>query len=155
MSSDYVYHDGFMFKDSHICVLDCTLRLQMIKELHTEGHVGRDKTLHLVSTTYFSPTLRRDLERFVDHCFTCQQVKGKASNAGLYMPLPIPTQPWTDVSINFVGHKSRYKHDIPSSNGWSNRDHQSALGDLMYCLVGDHIQGFPNCVKPSSHINTP
>ena len=28
--------------------------------------------------------------------------KGKATNAGLYMPLRILTQPWTDVSMDFV-----------------------------------------------------
>ena len=51
--------------------------------------------------SYFWPTLRRDVERFVE-CVIFQQSKGKASNAGLYLPLPILTQPWTDVSMDFV-----------------------------------------------------
>lgn len=46
--------------------------------------------------------MRRDIERFVERCHTCQLAKGKASNAGLYLPLPLPTQPWTDVSMDFV-----------------------------------------------------
>lgn len=75
---------------------------RFFRELHSEGHVGRDRTLQLVTSSYFWPTLRRDVERFVERCRTCQQAKGKASNAGLYMPLPIPTQPWTDVSMDFV-----------------------------------------------------
>lgn len=64
--------------------------------------MGRDRTLHLVTSSYFWPSLRRDAERFVARCCVCQLSKGKASNAGLYMPLPIPRQPWTDVSMDFV-----------------------------------------------------
>ena len=99
---DYTIHDGYLFRDLRLCVADCSLRLQIVSELHNEGHVGRDQTLQLVTASYFWPCLRRDVEHFVERCRVCQEGKGKASNAGLYLPLPIPTQPWTDVSMDFV-----------------------------------------------------
>lgn len=102
LNDDYAIHDGFLFKGLRVCVPDCSLRLQIVQELHNEGHVGRDRTLHLVSSSYFWPSLRHDVERFVEHCRVCQQSKGKASNAGLYLPLPVPTQPWSDISMDFV-----------------------------------------------------
>lgn len=95
-------HDGFLFRDNRLCIPDCSLRLQLTSELHNEGHVGRDRTLLLVSSSYFWPSLRRDVTRFVERCVTCQTSKGQATNAGLYLPLPIPTQPWTDISMDFV-----------------------------------------------------
>lgn len=67
-----------------------------------EGHIGRDRTLQLVSSSYFWPSLRRDVEHFIIRCGICQAAKGKATNDGLYLPLPIPTQPWTDISMDFV-----------------------------------------------------
>lgn len=100
--SDFVFQDEFLFKDNRLCVPDCSLRLRIITELHGEGHVGRDKTLQLVAASYFWPILRKDVERFVERCRACQLSKGQASNAGLYLPLPVPTQPWTDVSMDFV-----------------------------------------------------
>lgn len=101
-STKFVVHDDFLFLGTRLCIPECSLRLQIIKDLHSEGHVGRDRTLHLVTDSYFWPTLRRDVERFVARCRICQVSKGKATNAGLYMPLPIPTQPWTDISMDFV-----------------------------------------------------
>lgn len=93
IASNFTLDDGFLFKYLRICVPECSLRLQIISELHKKGHVGRDRTLQLVSHSYFWPTLRRDVERFVAWCRVCQQAKGKATNVGLYIPLPIPTQP--------------------------------------------------------------
>ena len=83
--SEYTIHDGFLFHGVRLCIPDCSLRLQLLTELHREGHVGRDRTLQLVSSSYFWPSLRRDAERFVEYCVTCQQSKGTASNAGLYI----------------------------------------------------------------------
>lgn len=64
--------------------------------------MGRNRTLQLVSQSYFWPTLRKDVERFVERCRSCQLAKIRASNAGLYLPLPVPTQPWTDLSMDFI-----------------------------------------------------
>lgn len=99
---EYSIQDGFLFRGLRLCVLECSWRLKIVRELRDEGHVGRDRTLHLVSTSYFWPSLRRDVEHFVERCHVCQQAKGKASKAGLYLPLPVPTQSWTDISMGFV-----------------------------------------------------
>ena len=100
--TEYVLQEGFLFKGNQLCIPDCSLRTQIIQELHNEGHVGRDRTLQLVQASYFWPTIRKEVERYVQRCRICQVSKGTATNAGLYMPLPIPSQPWVEVSMDFV-----------------------------------------------------
>ncbi|KAH9801674.1 Endonuclease [Citrus sinensis] len=100
--SDYHLHDKFLFKSNQLCVPDSSLRLKIIAELHNEGHMGCDKTLALIANTYFWPTMRREVYHYVETCRICQVSKGAATNIVLYMPLPIPTQPWADISMDFV-----------------------------------------------------
>ena len=59
-------------------------------------------TLQLVCDSYFWSTICKEVKRFVEHCLICQVSKGQATNAGLYMSLPILNQPWTDINMNFV-----------------------------------------------------
>ncbi|GJY14823.1 putative nucleotidyltransferase, ribonuclease H [Tanacetum coccineum] len=99
---DFFLHDGFLFKGNQLCIPDSSLRLQIIKELHDEGHVGLDLTLQLVQASYFWPTMRKEVDRYVKRCRVCQVSKGTATNAGLYMPLHVPLQPWVDISMDFV-----------------------------------------------------
>ncbi|GJT00903.1 putative nucleotidyltransferase, ribonuclease H, partial [Tanacetum coccineum] len=99
---DFFLHNGFLFKGNQLCIPDSSLRLQIIKELHDEGHVGLDLTLQLVQASYFWPTMRKEVDRYVKRCRVCQVSKGTATNAGLYMPLPVPLQPWVDISMDFV-----------------------------------------------------
>ncbi|KAG7556918.1 Integrase catalytic core [Arabidopsis suecica] len=39
---------------------------------------------------------------FNKRCPTCKQAKAKSQPHGLYTPLPIPSHPWNDISMDFV-----------------------------------------------------
>ena len=99
--TNFLLHDGFLFKGNQLSVMYYSLKLQIIQGLYGEGHVGRDRTLQLIRDSYWQ-SMHKEVERFVKRYRICQVSKGKAINVGLYMPLPIQTQPWTKVSMDFV-----------------------------------------------------
>ncbi|KAL9253445.1 Laccase-15-like protein [Drosera capensis] len=99
---DYRLQEGYLFHGVQLCIPDCSLREKIIKELHNEGHFRQDKTFELIHSNYYWPRSRRDVSRFVERCYVCQVSKGGVTNAGLYTPLPVPTAPWTDISMVFV-----------------------------------------------------
>ncbi|KAK1681745.1 hypothetical protein QYE76_042593 [Lolium multiflorum] len=41
-------------------------------------------------------------DRYVRRCITCNKSKSKLKPHGLYTPLPAPTTPWEDISMDFV-----------------------------------------------------
>ncbi|XP_038719817.1 uncharacterized protein LOC120012463 [Tripterygium wilfordii] len=47
--SYFILHEGYLFKGTRLCVPEISLRLQIIRVLRSEGHVGHDKTLNLVA----------------------------------------------------------------------------------------------------------
>ncbi|XP_022897597.1 uncharacterized protein LOC111411281 [Olea europaea var. sylvestris] len=98
----FLLEDGYMFRGVQLCIRDCSLHLKLIEEFHSEGHVGRDRTLALISASFFWPTMNREVEKFVSRCRMCHVAKGKAINAGLYRPLPVTSAPWIDISMDFV-----------------------------------------------------
>lgn len=66
------------------------------------GLIGRDKTVELMTSGFDWPGMRRDVEKFLQGCRTCQLAKGQMQNKGLYMPLPVSNRPWVEVSMDFV-----------------------------------------------------
>jgi hypothetical protein len=78
------------------------------------GHFGREKTLVMLADHFYWPKMRRDVDRFVQHCITYHKSRSKLKPHGLYMPLPTPTTPWEDISIDFVLGLPRTKrgHDL-------------------------------------------
>src|SRR6185369_5281740 len=60
------------------------------------------KTEDILADHFFWPKMRRDVERFVARCTTCQKAKSRLNPHGLYFPLPVPSPPWEDISMDFV-----------------------------------------------------
>ncbi|PKI58998.1 hypothetical protein CRG98_020566 [Punica granatum] len=56
----------------------------------------------VLSKMTIEPTICKEVEKYVQRCKVCQVSKGTATNAGLYMPLPIPLQPWVDINMDFI-----------------------------------------------------
>ena len=98
-------HDRFLFRANKLCVPKSSVRLLLLQESHAGGlmgHFGRDKTLLMLADHFYWPKMRRDMDRFVRRCVTCNTSKSKLKPHGLYTPLPAPNTPWADISMDFV-----------------------------------------------------
>ena len=95
----------YLMRANKLCIPESSLHLLLLQEAHgggLMGHFGRDKTFATLSKNYFWPKMFRDVNRFTNRCSTCRKAKYKAQSHGLYMPLPIPYQPWEDIRMDFV-----------------------------------------------------
>jgi hypothetical protein len=103
--SEYLIQDGLLFKGIQLCIPRCSMRDNLLKEKHSVGlaeHFGYDKTFAQLSSLYYWPGMREDVNKFVDRCNICQHAKGKRQNTILYQSLPILERPWAAISMDFV-----------------------------------------------------
>ena len=56
----------------------------------------------MLSDHFFWPHMKRDVKKLCQKCITCKQAKSRVMPHGLYSPLPIPSEPWVDISMDFV-----------------------------------------------------
>jgi len=81
------------------------LRFRILYEAHDlplGGHLGREKTHHAVSVSYWWPHLYKWVASYVRTCETCQRVKVAPSAAAPLASLPVPTECWQSISLDFV-----------------------------------------------------
>ena len=101
----FVLNDGFVFRANKICIPASSVHLLLLQEAHGEGLMGLfgvKKTEDILGGHFFWPRMRTDVERFVARCTTYQKAKLRLNPHGLYMPLPVPSAPWEDISKDFV-----------------------------------------------------
>jgi hypothetical protein len=116
----YIVSDGFVFRANKLCIPASSVRLLLLQEAHgggLMGHFGAKKTEDILAGHFFWPKMRRDVARLVGRCTTCQKVKSRLNPHGLYLPLPVPSAPWEDISMDFVLGlpRTRKGRDIPSA----------------------------------------
>ncbi|KAL7596133.1 hypothetical protein Lser_V15G29757 [Lactuca serriola] len=98
-------HNGFLFKESRLCIPKSSLRELLVREAHSGGlmgYFGIAKTLSTLQEHFFWPKMKVDVGRICNNCIVCKQAKSKVQHHGLYTPLPIPCEPWVDISMDFV-----------------------------------------------------
>jgi hypothetical protein len=101
----YVLQDGLLYRANKLCVPASSVHLLFLQEAHRGGlmgHFGVKKTKDVLAAHFFWPKMRRVMERYVSRCTTCNKAKSRLNPHGLYMPLPVPSVPWEDITIDFV-----------------------------------------------------
>ena len=102
-----VKHAGLWWKDQCLAIpADTQLREQVLRICHDapwSGHLGRDKTRELVSSTFWWPTFTRDIDKYVNECHSCQRNKPKRKKPlGYLHPLAIPRRRFEWVAVDFI-----------------------------------------------------
>ena len=64
--------------------------------------IWQEQALAMLRKHYFWPSVSKDTQYILRRCATCQVAKSHSLPHGLYTPLPVPTLPWVDVSMDFV-----------------------------------------------------
>lgn len=78
------------------------------------AHAGYHRTYNRIAATYYWPKMSRDIKLYTSTCDICQKSKPRRhAPAGLLQPIPIPSQPFEVVSMDFIP-------DLPYSNGFNN-----------------------------------
>ncbi|CAD6962302.1 unnamed protein product, partial [Tilletia controversa] len=111
---DFQEVDGLLLHQQRLYVPE-TLRVDVLKSRHDHplaGHHGRRKTLDLVRRDFFWPHMRKFIHNYVDTCDSCARTKPQRHKPyGLLKPLSVPTNPWTDVTMDLI-------EALPASSGF-------------------------------------
>jgi hypothetical protein len=82
------------------------LRQDCIEAVHaptSAGHFGIIYTIKKLKEVYFWPNMRKDVERFIKSCDSCQKVKAsKQKKVGPLQPLQIPGRRWESISMDLI-----------------------------------------------------
>lgn len=81
-------------------------RGQVIHWAHSSSftcHPGIKRTTFVASQRFWWPSMEKEVKEYVDACPTCAQQKtSHQPPSGLLQPLPVPSRPWSDISLDFV-----------------------------------------------------
>lgn len=100
----WTVRDGLILYSNKVFVPDISpLRDTALQLAHSAGHEGTQKTLQRLRATFHIAHDRSLDNDYVKACVICQKNKVESLHpAGLLQPLPVPSEVWADISIDFV-----------------------------------------------------
>lgn len=159
---DYSLANQLLFYKARLVIPDVSsIKLKLLEEVHNTpvgGHGGFLKTFKRLSSQYVWPKMKHEVIFFVQQCLICQQQKYQTlSPAGLLQPLPIPTQIWEDISIDFIvglPPSNRYDTILVVMDRLSKYAHFLCLSHpytaktvaLLFCKEIVRLHGFPRSI---------
>jgi len=66
------------------------------------GHFIVAKTLDVLHRHFYLPKMKRDGQKICEQCIVSRKAKSRVQPYRLYTLLLVPTEPWIDISMNFV-----------------------------------------------------
>ncbi|GJU45175.1 ty3-gypsy retrotransposon protein [Tanacetum coccineum] len=154
---NHLFRDGLVFIAGKLFIPPISnIREQLLTEFHSSfigGHAGINATVKRLSSTFTWLGLKKDVAHFVKSCTVCQTIKHPNHKPyGLLQPLPTPSQPWQDISMDFitnlppskgkvciwviVDRLSKYAHFIPLSPNYTALTLASIFMHEIYRLHG-------------------
>ena len=83
-------------------VVPTVLTKVLMRAMHEQGHLGREKLKGALRERYYWPGMTRDVGKYVQNCLQCLARKGRPDTARMG-DVPIPHQPFEVVSIDTQG----------------------------------------------------
>ncbi|KAJ0958356.1 putative nucleotidyltransferase, Ribonuclease H [Helianthus annuus] len=101
--------NGLIYDANRLFIPACyEIRSLLLNEYHASsigGHSGIKATVNRLAASFSWPNLKSDVTSFVQQCEVCQQMKYSTHKPyGLLQPLPIPSNVWQDLSMDFITH---------------------------------------------------
>jgi hypothetical protein len=101
-------NDGIIYRQGRIYIPNSQEIRDLILHDHhyspDAGHPGTYRMLESLKRTFWWPTIKTDVRRYVKGCDMCQKNKAIRRPDHITLnPLPIPDKPWTEISIDMIG----------------------------------------------------
>ncbi|KAL4564788.1 hypothetical protein LXL04_028859 [Taraxacum kok-saghyz] len=110
-----IYQNNLFYKGRLVLPSKSHLHNEVIREFHDTpigGHAVEYKTYKRVASEVFWTGMKAAVTDYVKHCSVCQQNKTLTlSPAGLLQPIPLPSQTWDEITMDFIEW-------LPRSRGW-------------------------------------
>ncbi|QRW20573.1 Retrotransposable element Tf2 protein [Rhizoctonia solani] len=112
---DYDWEEDLLWYCGKLVVPDSEpLKEQLLREFHNSplaGHPGQQRTLKLISRSYWWPGMKSSAKEWVECCPICQANRRAHAPAIALKPLKVPPFPFHTISYDFIT-------GFPKSNGY-------------------------------------